>query len=94
MKLHDVVVAKPSRELAVITSEARLPRTEVVRKVWDHIKKNKLQNPSNKEIVADFKLRAVFGKDRVTMFENEQASVATPELKSAGAAHDILPFLS
>ena len=39
-------------------------------KVWDHIRKNKLQNPQNKrEIVADDKLRKVFGKDRVTMFE-------------------------
>jgi SWIB/MDM2 domain len=42
----------------------------VVSKVWDYIKKNNLQNPSNKrEIVADDKLRAVFGKDSVTMFE-------------------------
>ena len=61
---------KPSRELATITGDAPLPRTEVVRKVWDHIKKNKLQNPQNKrEIVADAKLRPVFGKDRVSMFE-------------------------
>ncbi len=61
---------KPSAELATITGAAPLPRTEVVRKVWDHIKKNKLQNPQNKrEIVADAKLRPVFGKDRVSMFE-------------------------
>ena len=61
---------KPSAELAAITGSAPLPRTEVVRKVWDHIKKNKLQNPQNKrEIVADDKLRSVFGKDRVSMFE-------------------------
>ncbi len=61
---------KPSAELATITGGAPLPRTEVVRKVWDHIKKNKLQNPQNKrEIVADNKLRPVFGKDRVSMFE-------------------------
>jgi chromatin remodeling complex protein RSC6 len=61
---------KPSAELATITGEAPLPRTEVVRKVWDHIKKYKLQNPQNKrEIVADDKLRPVFGKDRVSMFE-------------------------
>jgi upstream activation factor subunit UAF30 len=61
---------KPSAELAAITGSAPLPRTEVVRKVWDHIKKNKLQNPQNKrEIVADDKLRKVFGKERVTMFE-------------------------
>ncbi len=61
---------KPSRELAAITGEAPLPRTEVVRKIWNHIKKNNLQNPKNKrEILADDKLRPVFGKDRVTMFE-------------------------
>lgn len=61
---------RPSTELAAITGDAPLSRTEVVRKVWNHIKKNKLQNPQNKrEIVADDKLRPVFGKDRVTMFE-------------------------
>jgi upstream activation factor subunit UAF30 len=47
-----------------------LPRPEVVSKVWDYIKKNKLQDPQNKrEIMADEKLQAVFGKNRVTMFE-------------------------
>lgn len=61
---------KPTPELAAVTGSAPLPRTEVVRKIWDYIKKNKLQNPQNKrEIVADDKLRAVFGKDRVSMFE-------------------------
>lgn len=61
---------KPSRELAAITGDTPLPRTEVVRKLWNHIKKNNLQNPKNKrEIIADDKLRPVFGKDRVTMFE-------------------------
>ncbi len=60
----------PSADLAAITGEKALPRTEVVRKVWDHIKRNKLQDPKNKrEIVADDKLRKVFGKDRVSMFE-------------------------
>ncbi len=61
---------KPSRELAAITGDAPLPRTEVVRKIWNHIKKNNLQNPKNRrEIIADDKLRPVFGKDRVSMFE-------------------------
>ncbi len=61
---------KPSRELAAITGDAPLPRTEVVRKVWNHIKENNLQNPKNRrEIIADDKLRPVFGKDRVSMFE-------------------------
>ena len=47
-----------------------LPRSEVVSKVWDHIRKNNLQNPQNKrEILADDKLKPVFGVDKVTMFE-------------------------
>jgi upstream activation factor subunit UAF30 len=61
---------KPSKELAAITGSEPLPRTEVVRKMWSYIKKNKLQNPRNKrEILADEKLRPIFGKDRASMFE-------------------------
>jgi len=60
----------PSADLAAITGSNPLPRSEVVSKIWDHIRKNNLQNPENKrEIVADDKLRKVFGKDRATMFE-------------------------
>jgi chromatin remodeling complex protein RSC6 len=60
----------PSPELAAIVGKDALPRSAVVSKVWDHIRKNNLQNPQNKrEIVADDKLKKVFGKDRVTMFE-------------------------
>ena len=60
----------PSKELAAITGSDALPRSQVVSKIWDHIKRNNLQDPNNKrEIVADDKLRAVFGKDRVSMFE-------------------------
>jgi upstream activation factor subunit UAF30 len=61
---------QPSKELAAVVGSDPLPRPEVVSKVWDYIKTNNLQNPQNKrEIVADDKLRAVFGKERVTMFE-------------------------
>jgi upstream activation factor subunit UAF30 len=61
---------QPSKELAAVVGSDPLPRAEVVSKVWDYIKKNNLQNPSNKrEIMADDKLQAVFGKNRVTMFE-------------------------
>jgi upstream activation factor subunit UAF30 len=61
---------KPSAELSAVVGAGPLPRGEVVSKVWDYIKKNNLQNPSNKrEIVADDKLKKVFGKDKVTMFE-------------------------
>jgi len=61
---------QPSKELAEVVGSKPLPRPEVVSKVWDYIKKNKLQDPQNKrEIMADEKLQAVFGKNRVTMFE-------------------------
>jgi upstream activation factor subunit UAF30 len=61
---------KPSADLAAITGPDPLPRSQVVSKVWDHIKKNNLQNPQNKrEIVADDKLKKIFGKDRCSMFE-------------------------
>lgn len=60
----------PSRELAAITGPDPLPRSEVVSKIWDHIRRNNLQNPENKrEIVADDKLRPIFGTDRVSMFD-------------------------
>ena len=61
---------QPSKELAAVVGSKPLPRAEVVSKVWDYIKTNQLQDPQNKrEIVADEKLQAVFGKNRVTMFE-------------------------
>jgi upstream activation factor subunit UAF30 len=42
----------------------------VVRKVWDYIKSHNLQNPENRrEILADDKLKRVFDKNKVTMFE-------------------------
>ena len=60
----------PSAELAAIVGKDPLPRSEIVSKMWEHIKKNNLQNPENKrEILADDKLKKVFGKDSVTMFE-------------------------
>ncbi|MGO9674004.1 MAG: SWIB/MDM2 domain-containing protein [Methylocella sp.] len=61
---------QPSKELAAVVGSDPLPRTEVVSKVWEYIKKHKLQNEANKrEIIADEKLKAVFGRDKVTMFE-------------------------
>jgi len=61
---------QPSAELGAIVGNAPLPRSEVVSKVWEHIRNNKLQNPENKrEILADDKLKKVFGVDRCTMFE-------------------------
>jgi len=60
----------PSPELAAIVGKEPLARSEIVKKMWEHIKKNNLQNPENKrEILADDDLKKVFGKDKVTMFE-------------------------
>lgn len=60
----------PSAELAVIVGKTPLPRTEVVKKLWEHIKANKLQDPKDKrQIIADAKLKPIFGKDQVSMFE-------------------------
>lgn len=61
---------QPSADLAAICGNDPLPRSQVVSKMWDYIRKNNLQNPQNKrEIVADDKLQKIFGKDRCTMFE-------------------------
>jgi upstream activation factor subunit UAF30 len=61
---------QPSKELAAVVGAEPLPRGDVVSKVWDYIKKHELQNPENRrEILADDKLEAVFGKKKVTMFE-------------------------
>ncbi len=61
---------QPSKELAAVIGSEHRARGEVVSKVWDYIKAHNLQNPENRrEILADDKLRKVFGKDKVTMFE-------------------------
>lgn len=61
---------QPSKELAEVVGPGLHSRGEVVSKVWEYIKAHNLQNPANRrEILADPKLRGVFGKDKVTMFE-------------------------
>ena len=60
----------PSAELAKVVGAKPLPRTEVVKKLWAYIKKNKLQDTKNKRnINADEALKEVFGKNTVNMFE-------------------------
>lgn len=61
---------KPSAELAAVIGEGTVSRPEVVKKIWDYIKEHNLQDPADKRsVIADTKLRPVFGKDKVTMFE-------------------------
>ena len=61
----------PSAVLAAVIGSTPMPRTEVTKKIWDYIKKNKLQDAINRRLInADEKLRAVFGgKGKVSMFE-------------------------
>jgi len=60
----------PSAVLAAVIGASPMPRTEVTKKVWDYIKKNKLQDAVNRRMInADEKLRALFQKAQVSMFE-------------------------
>jgi upstream activation factor subunit UAF30 len=57
--LADVIGSKPS------------PRTEIIKKIWDYIKKNKLQDSTNRRMInADAKLKVLFaGKTQISMFD-------------------------
>ena len=61
----------PSAALAEVTGSKPIPRTEVVKKVWNYIKANKLQDKTNRRMInADAKLKPVFGgKNQVSMFD-------------------------
>ncbi len=60
-----------SAALGAVIGTKAIPRTEVTKKIWVYIKKNKLQDPKNmRDIIADAKLKVVFGgKKKVNMFE-------------------------
>ena len=60
----------PSAELAAVVGSQPLPRTEIISKLWVYIKANNLQDATNKRnINADAKLKELFGKPQVSMFE-------------------------
>jgi chromatin remodeling complex protein RSC6 len=60
-----------SGPLSEVVGSKPLPRTEIIRKMWDYIKKNGLQDKKNRRMInADAKLKVVFGgKSQVSMFE-------------------------
>ncbi len=71
----------PSAELAAVIGSEAVARTQVIKKLWDYIKANGLQDATNKRAInADAKLLAVFGKPQVTMFE--LAGIAGKHLKA------------
>lgn len=56
--------------LAEVIGNKPLPRTEIVKKIWEYIRKNKLQDSKNRRMInADSKLKPLFGKDQISMFE-------------------------
>jgi len=60
----------PSAALAAVIGNEAVARTEVMKKLWDYIKANNLQDPKDKRTIqCDAKLKTVFGKDSVGMFE-------------------------
>ena len=60
----------PSAALAAIIGATPVPRTEVTKKVWEYIKKNKLQDAAKRTMInADAKLREIFNQAQVSMFE-------------------------
>jgi chromatin remodeling complex protein RSC6 len=61
---------QPSAHLAAIVGSVPLPRTEVVKRLWEYIKVNKLQDQTNKRLIhCDEQLFLILGKAEVTMFE-------------------------
>jgi upstream activation factor subunit UAF30 len=62
---------RPSKELTeVLGTSQPITRAEAVKALWEYFKKHDLQDPKNKrEILADEKLRPLFGKEKITMFE-------------------------
>lgn len=61
----------PSAPLAEVIGSKPMPRTQMIKKIWDYIKKNGLQDKKNKRMInADAKLKVVFGgKGQISMFE-------------------------
>ena len=61
---------KPSAQLAAVIGDKPVPRTEITKKLWDYIKKHKLQDAANRRMInADDKLKPIFGRAQVSMFE-------------------------
>ncbi|HEX8315726.1 MAG TPA: SWIB/MDM2 domain-containing protein [Flavisolibacter sp.] len=60
----------PNSALDEVIGNKPIPRPEIVKKVWDYIKKNGLQDQKNKRMInADAKLKPLFGKAQISMFE-------------------------
>ncbi len=74
---------KISEELQLIVGKGPMPRSQVVKKLWEYIKKNDLQDQKNKRMInADENLKVIFnGKKQVSMFE--MTKLVSPHLTAA-----------
>ena len=60
----------PDATLGEVIGSKPLARTEIIKKIWEYIKKNNLQDKTNKRMInADAKLKPLFGKAQISMFE-------------------------
>jgi len=60
----------PSATLSAVIGNKAVPRTEAVKKIWVYIKSKGLQDKSNRRMInADAKLKPLFGKNQVSMFD-------------------------
>lgn len=60
----------PNSTLAEVIGNKPLPRTEIVKKIWEYIRKNNLQDKTNKRMInADAKTKPLFGKAQISMFD-------------------------
>ena len=75
-----------SEDLAEIVGRGPMPRTEITKKLWDYIKKHKLQDTKNKRnINPDAKLSKILGKETIDMFKMTSKlskHIKEPELAS------------
>ena len=71
MRIWTRAAPRPSDKLTPVVGTKPIPRTEVTKRLWAYIKKNKLQDAKNKRMInADDNLKAIFGgKKQVSMFE-------------------------
>lgn len=61
---------QPDETLSAIVGSTPLTRADLTKKIWDYIKKNNLQDTKDRRAInADDKLRGIFKKDQVSMFE-------------------------
>ena len=61
---------QPSEQLGAVVGNSPMPRTEITKKLWQYIKKNNLQDAKERRMInADDRLRPIFRKDQVSMFD-------------------------